>query len=89
MRTMFYITNQAEGAIPNGTVIVKVNTEKDDANPIGTKGKVLGSLPVNITPEERAKLPEAGRDSRFFYFVEWESTPGVPVGVTSWKIAPE
>lgn len=83
-----YYRGQAEGAIPNGTPIVKVNTEQGDINPTGTKGIVLGSVPVDLPPNILERLSEAARQAKFFYFVEWESTPGVPVGIGDWKIKP-
>ncbi|MGY2987750.1 hypothetical protein [Bradyrhizobium sp. USDA 4508] len=67
-----FTTNQALGAIPNGTEIVKVAADKGDTNPIGVRGKVLGSM----------SAPNVG----IGYFVEWSHMPGVPVFVTDWKI---
>ncbi|WP_028165983.1 hypothetical protein [Bradyrhizobium elkanii] len=68
-----YTTDQAESAIANGTPIVKVLSEKGDKNPVGSKGVVIGSI-------------LDGRDI-VGYFVEWESTPDVPVFVADQKIA--
>lgn len=66
-----YTTDEAPGAYPNGTQIVKVKTEKGDANPIGTRGKVIGSM----------------TDGKVLgYFIEWETSPGVPIFVASFKI---
>lgn len=67
------IEGQAEGAdvIPNGSAIVKVWSEPGDANPVGTKGKVLAS---------------ARAGDSLGYFVEWETYPGVPVFLHPKKI---
>lgn len=66
-----YIDRDAPGAIPRGTAIVKVFSEAADANPVGTKGKVFGSIRV---------------DDRLGYFIEWETAPGLPVFVADFKI---
>lgn len=66
-------SGQAEGAMPNGQRIIKVKSEDGDANPVGTRGRVLGSL----------YDPELG----YGYFVEWETFPGLPVLVKAFKIA--
>lgn len=42
---IFEIMKQgAEGAIPNGSRVEKVIGEEEDHHPIGSKGKVVGSL---------------------------------------------
>jgi transcriptional regulator with XRE-family HTH domain len=66
-----YIDQDAPGAIPRGTPIVKIVSEAGDANPIGTNGKVLGSL---------------SDDDRIGYFIEWETMPGMPVFVSDFKV---
>jgi hypothetical protein len=67
-----FTTQQAKGAIPNGQRIEKVAYEKGDHNPLYAQGTVLGS----------AKLAD-----RIFYFVEWDASPHVAVGVVEYKIA--
>jgi hypothetical protein len=67
-----FTTNQAPGALPNGTEIIKIKSEPRDANPVGTRGKVLGSM----------SHPDVGLG----YFVEWTHMRGVPVFVVDWKI---
>jgi hypothetical protein len=71
MKGLAYCDDDTPGAIPRGTTIIKVATEKGDANPIGTKGKVLGSM---------------GDGQKTGYFVEWETMPGTPVFVADFKI---
>jgi hypothetical protein len=73
-----HVTTQAEGAIPNGQRIRKCFSEAGDGNPIGTLGRVVGSMgPLDI-PE----FP----DSLYGYFVEWDTFPGVAVFVAGKKI---
>jgi len=67
-----FTRGQATGAIPNGTPIVKVQSEQKDAHPEGTLGTVLGSLRV---------------EGQLIYFIEWAPRPRLAVGVMSWKIA--
>jgi hypothetical protein len=70
-RRIAYTNENAPGAIPRGTPIVKVATDAGDINPIGTRGTVLGSL---------------RHGDQIGYFVEWEVTPGLPVFVLDFKI---
>lgn len=72
-----FIAGQAEGAIPNGSRVVKQNSEKGDGHPNGTQGIVYSSL---ATP---AEMVEDGWDP-FFYFVDWGE--GVPVGTLGSKV---
>lgn len=67
-----FTREQAEGAIQNGSTIVKVWSERGDTHPVGTKGTVLGSI----------HHPQLG----YLYFVEWETLPRVAVGVIGEKI---
>jgi hypothetical protein len=69
------LAGEAAGAIPNGTRIVKAKSEPGDTTPDGAGGKVLSSVyNAEIGPY-------------IFYFLEWDHTPGVPVGCLGWKIA--
>ncbi len=74
MAEFVFTSEQAPGAILNGTVIEKVASEADDAHPDGSLGKVVGSL--------------GPMDGTYAYFIEWDDMPGVPVGIASWKIRP-
>jgi hypothetical protein len=72
-----FTRDSVEGAIPNGTRIVKAKQEADDATPLGTEGVVLGSIfAANISESP-------------MYFVEWANKPKFAVGVIGWKIAPK
>ncbi len=74
MNAMF-TTDQAEGAIPNGTLVAKVNSEEGDTHGDGARAKVLGSIG-----------PVAGLPDPYAYFVEWLDLPGVPVGIAGHRI---
>jgi hypothetical protein len=69
-----FTREQAPGALPNGTRIVKVQTEKGDAHPIGARATVLGSMAA----------PNVGLG----YFVEWDAKPRCAVFVVDWKVRP-
>jgi hypothetical protein len=69
-----FTRNQVEGALVNGTRVVKIKEDaKGDFTPIGSQGVVLGSL----------SAPDL---EYVFYFVEWDNKPKIAVGVTGWKI---
>ncbi|KKK52604.1 hypothetical protein LCGC14_3103240 [marine sediment metagenome] len=70
-RDVFVITDQAAGALPNGTLVEKVATEEGDTHVDGDRAKVLGS---------------AVGEGNLVYFVEWLDLPGIPVGVGSQRI---
>lgn len=73
----FYVTLEAPGALPNGTEVVKVNSEPGDGHPDGTEGIVVGS----IGP---AYMEKFGRDM-LAYFVEWHGT-SMPIGTVDIKV---
>lgn len=74
-----FTTREAEGAWPNGTRIRLVGGE---TLPNGTMGRVLGSI---ATPPG-APLPPDLADAKFFYFVEFDPMPRVPVGCADLKL---
>lgn len=63
---------QAQGAYPNGTRIVKVNSEPGDSTKDGTNGTVLGSLVF---------------DGQSLYFIEWDDKPKVAIGTIGEKVS--
>jgi hypothetical protein len=86
-----FTRRQADGAIPNGARIVKAHAEEGDGHPVGSLGTVLGSLgfPPEAAEEAAAELAAKGLDPRpvkYAYFVEWDATPRVAVGVMDYKI---
>jgi hypothetical protein len=77
--------DEAEGAIPNGAVVRKRNSEKGDTRPNGDRGRVLGSIDMQALGMMDAE--RAGH--RFMYFVEWDATPGCAVAVVDVKVGAE
>lgn len=75
--TVLYVTDHSPGAIPNGTRVKKIVYERDDAHEPGMTGIIIGSLPGSLVPEVKID---------FFYFVEWDDRPMIPVGVQDYKI---
>lgn len=82
-----YIPGQADGAIPNGTRIIKNNARPGDSTPEGTLGTVISSLDV---PRREAEAIFAAGKSRavvkHLYFVEWDDKPGLAVATADDKI---
>jgi hypothetical protein len=76
--TAFYLTTQVAGAIPNGSDVVKVNSEPGDCHPDGTPGVVVGSAgPVYMEKFGREMLA---------YFVQWDGNVAVPIGTIDIKV---
>jgi hypothetical protein len=73
---------QAEGAIPNGTVVIKTLCDPGDTHPAGTPGKVLGS--IRALPGMEKQFPGV----EYMYWVEWQPHPLCAVVVVSTKIRP-
>lgn len=69
-----FIEGEAEGAIPNGRRVRKARSEPGDGTPIGTKGTILSS----VRDDSVSPWP--------FYFIEWDSRTGAPVGTIGWKV---
>ncbi len=75
------IPGEAEGAIPNGTRIIKNAIEVGDGHKVGALGTVLASHgPLGFKNREGVERTDYG------YFIEWDDTPGVPVFVCGYKI---
>jgi hypothetical protein len=83
-RLISYTDEQAVGAYPNGSRVVKTASEPSDDHGNGACATVIGSMSVNgLRPED---LPEAARNASYIYFVEWDDTPGFPVAVIDFKV---
>jgi len=67
-RALAFTTEQAPGAWPNGSRVIKLIFEEGDAHQVGDLATVIGSLG-----------PFAYQGSRYGYFVIWDDTPDVPV----------
>lgn len=79
------VENQAEGALPNGTRIEKVQLDRDgtDTFPLGARGTIHASLgPVT----EDMDLPEMVGE--FMYMIFWDQAPEIPIFCTGYKISP-
>lgn len=68
---------QAAGALPNGTRVIKCNSEPKDKHADGTRATVLGSI---ASPEVMGGM--------VMYFVEWETHPRVAVACLQTKLRP-
>ena len=79
-----FTRDEADGAITNGTKIVKVWCEPSDSHQIGATGTVLGSM---VVPPDIQKLPKL-TGIKHAYFIEWDDSPGVAVGCIDKKIGP-
>ncbi len=76
----------AEGAIPNGARVVKVNSKPDDAHQDGALGTVVGALgPAN--EEVKAQLRGWGFPPiEWIYWVRWDDLPEIPVAISDHRI---
>jgi len=72
-----YSSAEAEGAMPNGTLVEKQNSEPEDGHPDGERGKIVGSM---------GPLEEPVLGCRYGYFVMWEENPEVPVFIMETKL---
>lgn len=78
-----FTRDQADGAIPNGTPIQKINSEDKDAHPNGSRGVVLGSVDLRgLGPTPAGCMP-----TDFVYWVEWQEKPKHAIFVIGSKIA--
>lgn len=76
--------NEAEGAIPNGAAVLKVNSEPGDGHPDGSVGIVVGSLDVGDL--DTSGLPAGMPKVKFLYWIEWKSRPRHAVGIIDHKV---
>ena len=72
-----FTTNEAEGAYPNGTRVVKTMVDSPNERPVGSLGTILGSIPGDVDELSSVK---------FFYFVEWDILPRIATGCIDAKI---
>jgi len=77
MGKIMFSSHQAKGALPNGTLVEKQNSEKEDGHPDGELGKIVGSMgPLDA--------PVLG--CRYGYFVIWDGTPKIPIFTMEAKV---
>jgi hypothetical protein len=82
---IFYTTEQAEGAFPNGTRIEKIQSDETDSHRNGAKGKVIGSM-GNKSTSITISTKYGSRISNYIYFVEWDDTPDIPVAIAGFRL---
>lgn len=68
------ICEGVEGALPNGTLIEKVNSEAKDYVQNGELGTIIGSLYVGHVAKDMGR-DDIRRDSEFMYAIEWAGRP--------------
>ncbi len=73
-----YTTDEAPGAMPNGTIVTKVNSLPTDAHPDGTPALIIGS----VGPVDLPDFPGV----KYGYFVVWDDMPSVPVFIAGNRI---
>lgn len=72
-----FTCDEAPGAIPNGTLIVKQNSDEGDVSTDGSTGVVLGSF-----------WHELMGDKGVMYFIEWTARPNVAIAAIACKVRP-
>lgn len=79
-----FTTQEATGAIPNGTRIVKALDEPGDQHKAGDEGIVLGSISTDFGDGD---VPETKLGPvPYLYFVCFDDRPGIALGIISPKI---
>ncbi|MBA7472188.1 MAG: hypothetical protein GH156_00500 [Dehalococcoidia bacterium] len=74
-----------KGDIPNGTQVVKVNSEPGDTHQDGTLGTVVGAW--EVTKMAKAKLKRLGkRPAKWVYWVKFVALPEVPMAIADYRI---
>ena len=74
-----FTSKEAPGALRNGTIVEKVNSESGDSHQDGARATAMGSVgPVDIP----------GVPTRYGYFVVWDDMPGLPVWIAGHRIRP-
>lgn len=69
----------APGAIPNGTLVEKINSKSEDTHRDGSVGRILGSVgPLDPAQVHQPDLP-AVEPAAYAYMIEWNDIPGIPV----------
>ena len=81
MKNITYTTNQAEGAIPNGTVVEKIRSDETDTHKDGALAIVVGSIgPYHMI---QGKIP----GPLYGYWVLWaDMNPTCPVFIAGHRI---
>lgn len=72
-------TEQAPGAMLNGTIVEKTGSKPGDAHPDGSRAKVMGSIGPGKHPENGSAI--------YGYWVVWDDIP-TPCFVAGERIRP-
>lgn len=70
-----FLPGEAFGAWPLGTRVVKVHSQLGDGHADGAPGRIVASHCVG--------------DGEYFYFVVWDDTPEVAVGIMGVRLGKE
>lgn len=68
----YFTRDQADGAIPNGSRVIKTANIGSDMSPEGATGVVLGSIYHSMVG--------------YGYFIEWDHAPRKAVFISAYKI---
>lgn len=71
-----FTRNQYPGALPNGSRVRKLNSERGDHTTDGVSGTIMGSI-------GHPELPN------IMYFVEWDNRPRTVIGCMDSKLEPQ
>lgn len=80
-----FTTQQAEGAILNGTRVQKCASEPDDGHGDGDLGTVVGSMGP-FDPSQALIDIDPRFNCSYGYFIEWDASPGLPVFTAGFKV---
>jgi hypothetical protein len=79
-----FTREQAPGALPNGSTVMKTLDAPGDSHELGARATVLGSIgPQPESVDVGDRVVPAGA---YVYFVEWEDAPRAAVAVTSDRV---
>lgn len=85
-----FTREQAEGAIPNGRVVAKCNSESGDATQNGTKGIVIGSIKVDEQIEMMEQISGSGQPPQpgetYCYFVQWQTRQSMVFAIREGRV---
>jgi hypothetical protein len=79
--TLIYTNDQAEGAWPNGTRVVKTRSDSTDGHQDGAEGVIIGS----IGPAKGRVFLE-GMPIKYGYWVHWDDMKNIPVFVAESRL---
>jgi hypothetical protein len=78
--SVFWTSEEAPGAIKNGTIVEKTASVPGDGHQDGARAKVLGSI--------RVPVPSNPGEPKFGYFILWDDSPDKPCFIADIRIKP-